>query len=61
LANCDEFDLALDITPGPWFLQSEMIPTFFLIDKKGTVRYTYKGMPPKRHLIQKNVEELLAE
>jgi peroxiredoxin len=37
------------------------IPTFFIIDKKGVIRYAYTGMPPERQVIQQNVEVLLAE
>lgn len=37
------------------------IPTFFIIDRKGIVRYSYTGMPSDRQVIQQNLEELLAE
>ena len=37
------------------------IPTFYIIDKKGIIRYSYTGMPPNRQIIQQNVEELLGE
>jgi peroxiredoxin len=37
------------------------IPTFFIIDKKGIIRYSYTGMPSNEQIIQQNIEELLAE
>lgn len=37
------------------------IPTFFIIDKKGIVRYTYVGLPSDDHLIQQNLDDLLKE
>lgn len=37
------------------------IPTFFVIDKKGLIRYSYTGLPSDTQIIQKNVEELLLE
>lgn len=37
------------------------IPTFFVIDKKGTIRYSYTGLPSNRQVIQQNVEQLLTE
>lgn len=38
-----------------------VIPTIFVIDKNGMVRYVYKGSPPDKLVFQKHVEELLAE
>ncbi len=38
-----------------------VIPTTFMIDKNGIVRYVYKGSPPNKFVFQKHVEELLAE
>lgn len=35
------------------------IPTTFVIDKKGIVRYTYVGVPPDKVIFQRHVEELL--
>ena len=37
------------------------IPTFFIIDKKGIVRYSYIGLPKEKEIIKANLEELLAE
>jgi len=37
------------------------IPTFFIIDKKGTIRYTYTGFPADEKIIQQNIDELLIE
>ncbi len=37
------------------------IPSFFIIDKEGIVRYSYLGLPPDRKIIEKNLEELLSE
>jgi len=37
------------------------IPTFFVIDKKGVIRKSYLGLPSDKQIIQKKVEELLAE
>ncbi len=37
------------------------IPTTFVIDGKGTIRYRYVGVPPDQLIFQKNVEELLGE
>ena len=37
------------------------IPKFFIIDKKGIVRYTYTGMPAESQIVQQNIEELRAE
>ncbi len=37
------------------------IPTTFVIDKKGIVRYQYTGSPPGKLTFQKNIEELLGE
>ena len=37
------------------------IPTTFVIDKKGIVRYTYVGVPSDKLIFQQKVEELLAE
>jgi len=37
------------------------IPTFFVIDKKSIIRYSYTGMPPNRQIIQQNIETLLTE
>ena len=37
------------------------IPKFFILDKKGIVRYSYTGMPAKSQIVQQNMEELLAE
>ena len=37
------------------------IPTTFVIDKKGIIRYRYVGVPPDHLIFQKNVEELLGE
>jgi peroxiredoxin len=37
------------------------IPTFFVLDKKGTVRYSYTGMPPGKQVIQQSIEQLLGE
>lgn len=37
------------------------IPSIFIIDKKGTVRFVYTGMQGKEQIIQQNIEELRAE
>ncbi len=37
------------------------LPTTFLIDKQGVVRYTHLGTPPDMLVFQKEVEELLGE
>ena len=37
------------------------IPTTFVIDRQGTVRYTYVGSPPDLLVFQQHVEELLTE
>ena len=37
------------------------IPTSFVIDKQGMVRYTYVGTPSDLLVFQQHVEELLAE
>ena len=37
------------------------IPTTFVIDKKGIVRYAYTGSPGDKLTFQRHVEELLAE
>ncbi|MFQ5631079.1 MAG: peroxiredoxin family protein [bacterium] len=37
------------------------IPTTFVIDKKGVIRYRYVGAPPDKLAFQKHLEELLAE
>ena len=37
------------------------IPTTFVIDKKGTIRYRYVGAPPDKLAFQKHLEKLLAE
>ena len=37
------------------------IPTFYIIDRKGIIRYSYTGMPSNRQIIQQNMEELLSE
>ena len=37
------------------------MPTLFIIDKKGIIRYSYTGMPPNRQAIQQNIEDLLAQ
>ena len=37
------------------------IPTTFVIDKQGMVRYTYVGSPPDLLVFQQHVEELLTE
>ncbi|MCC7263094.1 MAG: redoxin domain-containing protein [Candidatus Latescibacteria bacterium] len=37
------------------------LPTTFLIDKQGVVRYTHLGTPPDMLVFQKQVEELLGE
>lgn len=37
------------------------IPTFFIIDRKGLVRYTYVGLPSDESLIQQNLDDLLKE
>jgi peroxiredoxin/outer membrane lipoprotein-sorting protein len=39
----------------------QAIPTSFVIDKKGIVRYTYVGTPADMLVFQRHVEELLAE
>jgi len=37
------------------------IPTTFVVDKKGIIRYTSVGVPSDRLVFQRHVEELLAE
>jgi hypothetical protein len=38
----------------------EALPTLFLIDHRGILRFTFNG-PPKRGDLEKHIEELLAE
>jgi hypothetical protein len=37
------------------------VPTAFVVDRRGIVRYTHLGVPPDRLSYQKQIEELLAE
>ena len=37
------------------------IPSFFILDKQGIIRYLYRGMPDDQLIIQEHLEELLAK